>query len=96
MSVEKRNIEDRDFWFTVEHVFKEDPDTGDIIETGKYYCEFSTREPGPMIQGEVLKDDRGRARLFSTSQEAVEAGIREVRLGLASPQGLRRQPSLRD
>jgi hypothetical protein len=85
MAVEKRTIEGRDFWFTVEHVYKENPDTGDIIETGKYYCAFSTREPGPMIQGEVLKVDRGRAKLFSTSHEAVEAGIREVRARLSLP-----------
>jgi hypothetical protein len=59
MVVKKETIDGRQFWFTVEHVYREDPDTGEFTPTGQYYCAFSTREPGPLIQGEVLKDDRG-------------------------------------
>jgi hypothetical protein len=85
MRVEKRTIGGREFWFTIEHVYKEDPDTGDFTPTGRYYCAFSTSEPGPMIRGEVLKDDRGRARLFPTPEEALAAGIHEVESRLLLP-----------
>jgi hypothetical protein len=85
MEVKKRTIEGREFWFTVEHVYKEDPDTGEFTPTGRYYCAVSTREPGPMIQGEVLKDDRGRAKLFPTPEEALAAGIQEVESRLRLP-----------
>jgi hypothetical protein len=85
VEVKKRTIEGRDFWFTAEHVHKEDPDTGDFSPTGQYYCAFSTSEPGPMIQGEVFKDDRGRAKLFPTAQKAIEAGIQEVKSRLHLP-----------
>ncbi len=78
MEVKKRTIEGRDFWFTVEHVSKEDPETGEFTPTDQYYCEFSTREPGPIVRGEVLKDDRGRAKLFPTAETALEAGIQEL------------------
>jgi hypothetical protein len=85
MDVKKLTIEGREYWFTVEHVNEEDPDTGEFTPTGQYYCAFSTREPGSMIQGEVLKDDRGRARLFPTPDEALKAGIREVEARLHLP-----------
>ncbi len=85
MAIEKRIIEDREFWFTTEHVSREDPDTGELTPTGQYYCAFSTREPGPMTQGEVIKDERGRARLFSTAEDALEAGIQEVKSRLRLP-----------
>jgi hypothetical protein len=85
MRVEKRTIGGREFWFTVEHVSKEDPDSGDFVPTGQYYCAFSTSEPGPMIRGEVLKDDRGRARLFPTTEEALAAGMQEVESRLRLP-----------
>ena len=42
-------------------------------------------EPGPMIQGEVLKDDRGRAKLFPTAEKALAAGIQEVKSRLRLP-----------
>jgi hypothetical protein len=85
MEVKKRTIEGRTFWFTMDHVYKENPNTGDFTPTGRYYCAFSTREPGPMIQGEVLKDDRGRAKLFPTPEEALAAGIQEVESRLRLP-----------
>jgi hypothetical protein len=85
VEVRKQNVEGRDFWFTAEHVSKEDPDTGDLIATGQYYCAFSTTEPGPLIQGEVLKDHRGRAQLFPTPEQAIAAGIREVQSRLRLP-----------
>jgi hypothetical protein len=84
MCVEKRNLNGRDFWFTAEQVFEETP-TGGYQPTGGYYCAFSVSEPGPLIQGEVLKDSEGRARLFASPDQAIAAGIREAqaRLGLA-------------
>jgi hypothetical protein len=85
MEVKKRAIDGRDFWFTAEHVYREDPETGEFTPTGQYYCAFSTSEPGAMIQGEVLKDDKGRARLFPTADQALEAGIREVKARLQLP-----------
>jgi hypothetical protein len=85
VEVKKQTIEGREFWFTVEHVYEEDQDTGDFTPTDTYYCAFSTREPGPMIQGEVLKDDRGRAKLFPTAEDALTAGIREVKSRLHLP-----------
>src|SRR5208282_4387122 len=85
MSVEKHTIDGRDFWFTAEQVFEE-TSTGKYQPTTRYYCAFSVREPGPLIQGEVLKDSEGRARLFNSPAEAMAAGIQEVqaRLGLAA------------
>lgn len=85
MELKKLTIEGREFWFTVEHVYNEDPETGAVTPTGQYYCAFSTREPGPMIQGEVLKDDRGRAKLFPTAEKALAAGVQEVRSRLRLP-----------
>jgi len=85
VEVEKRTIDGREFWFTAEHVYKEDSDTGDHTPTGEYYCAFSTTEPGPMIQGEVLKDDRGRAKLFPSTQAALAAGFKEVESRLRLP-----------
>ena len=38
-----------------------------------------------MIQGEVLKDDRGRAKLFPTAEKALAAGIEEVKSRLQIP-----------
>ena len=38
-----------------------------------------------MIQGEVLKDDRGRAKLFPTAEKALAAGIEEVKSRLHVP-----------
>jgi hypothetical protein len=85
VEVKKQTVEGREFWFTVEHVYKEDPVTGDFTPTGQFYCAFSTREPGPMIQGEVLKDDRGRAKLFSTAEKALAAGVQEIKSRLSLP-----------
>lgn len=85
MSVVERTVGGRPFWFTTEQVHREDPGTGGYIPTGRYYVAFSTREPGPLIPGEVLKDERGRARLFASPDEAVAAGVREVEARLAIP-----------
>ena len=85
MSIVKQVVGGRPIWFTTEQVRREDPDTGKNFPTGRYYVVFSTREPGPLIQGEVLKDDRGRAQLFASSDEAVAAGIKEVEARISIP-----------
>ena len=38
MATEKRIIDNREFWFTTEPVYKEHPDTGEFTPTGQYYC----------------------------------------------------------
>ena len=48
-------------------------------------AQFSTTKPGPLIRGEVLKDDRGRAKLFPTAKEALDAAIQEVKSRLSLP-----------
>lgn len=83
MSVSKQAIDGREFWFTAEQVFREVPVTGEYQPSDRYYCAFSVREPGPLIQGEVLKDSRGRARLFDSPEEAIAAGVQEVQARLA-------------
>jgi hypothetical protein len=84
MPLEKRTIGGRDFWLTAEQVFEETP-RSEYKPTNRYYCAFSVREPGPLIEGEVLKDGDGRARLFNSQEEAISAGMQEIqaRLGLA-------------
>jgi hypothetical protein len=69
----------------VDHVSREDPETGDFTPTGQYYSAFSAREPGPSVRGEVLKDDRGRAKLYPTAEAALAAGIQEVKSRLRLP-----------
>ena len=85
MSVEKRTIDGRDFWFTAEQVVEEVPTTGEFRPTGRYYCTFSMRSPGPRIQGEILKDAQARVLLFDSEDEALAAGIQEVRARLSFP-----------
>jgi hypothetical protein len=85
MSIEKRQVEGRDFWFSIERPLQPDPETGDLKEAPGYYVAFSVREPSAILQGEIVKDDRGRARLFPSSAAALEAGIKEVRARLKIP-----------
>lgn len=85
MQTHEKEIEGRKFWFTVERPYRTNEETGELVPAGGYYCAFSTREPGALIQGEIVKDDRGRARLFSTAQAALEAGIKEVQARLSYP-----------
>jgi hypothetical protein len=85
METVKRTIQGRDFWFTINHADKQDPETGELIPTGQYYCAFSSQEPGALIHGEILKDAGGRARLFPTPREALAAGVREVEARLRLP-----------
>lgn len=85
MTVEKRQVGGRDFWFTTERPYTPDPETGELVEAGGYYVAFSVREPSAFIAGEIVKDDRGRAKLFPTAKEALEEGIREVNARLGTP-----------
>jgi hypothetical protein len=85
MATTKRTIEGRDYWLTVAQACRPDPETGELFEIGQYYCTFSNREPGPRNRGQALMDDRGLARLFATSEEALEAGAREVEARLRLP-----------
>ena len=85
MTVEKRQVAGRDFWFTTERPYTPDPETGDLVEAGGYYVAFSVREPSAFIAGEIVKDDRGRAKLFPTAKEALEGGINEVKARLGAP-----------
>jgi hypothetical protein len=85
MTVEKVQVEGRDFWFTTERPYIPDPETGELVEAGGYYVAFSVREPSAFIAGEIVKDDRGRAKLFPTAKEAQEAGINEVKARLGTP-----------
>jgi hypothetical protein len=85
VSIVQRVVGGRPFWFTTEEARREDPNTGESTGIGRYYVAFSTREPGPLVPGEVLKDDRGRARLFTSADEAVAAAVTEVTARLAIP-----------
>lgn len=85
MPVQKLTIEGRPFWFTAEPVSREDPMTGELTPTDQYYCTFSTTAPGALIQGEILKNAQGRARLFPGVAEAWAAGEREVKVRLSMP-----------
>lgn len=85
MPTEKRQIEGRDFWFSIERPYQTDPETGDLQEATEYYVAFSVREPSAIIQGEIVKDDRGRARLFPSAAAALEAGITEVQARINIP-----------
>lgn len=85
MLTEKRQVEGRDFWFSIERPFQPDPKTGDLQEAPGYYVAFSAREPSAILQGEIVKDDRNRARLFPSSAAALEAGIKEVKARVKIP-----------
>ncbi len=85
MPTEKRQVKGRDFWFSIERPYQADPDTGDLKEAPGYYVAFSVREPSAILQGEIVKDDRGRARLFPSPNAALEAGIKEVKARLEIP-----------
>ncbi len=78
MPAEKRQVDGRDFWFSIERPSQPDPETGDLKEAPGYYVAFSTREPSAVLPGEIVKDDRGRARLFPSPAAALEAGVKEV------------------
>jgi hypothetical protein len=78
MTTEKRQIDGQEFWFSIEQPCEPDPDTGDLKDASGYYVAFSLREPSASLQGEIVKDDRGLARLFSSPAEALAAGIKEV------------------
>src|SRR4051812_44313040 len=85
MPTEKHQVEGRDFWFSIERPYQPDPETGDLREAPGYYAAFSVREPSDNLQGEIVKDDRGRARLFPSPAAALEAGIKEVQARLKIP-----------
>jgi hypothetical protein len=85
MSTEKRQVDGRDFWFSIERPYQPDPETGDLEEAPGYYVAFSVREPSAFPPGEIVKDDRGRARLFPSPAAALEAGIKEVKARLEIP-----------
>jgi hypothetical protein len=83
MPTEKRQIEGRDFWFSIERPYQPDPETGELHEAPGYYVAFSVQEPSPLLQGEIVQDDQDRARLFPTPAAALEAGIKEVKARLS-------------
>jgi hypothetical protein len=85
MKVEKRQVSGRDFWFTTERPYIPDPETGALSAADGYYVAFSIREPSALIAGEIVKDDRGRARLFPTAEKALDAGVNEVKARLGAP-----------
>jgi hypothetical protein len=85
MPTEKRQVEGRDFWFSIERPYQPDPETGDLREAPGYYVAFSVREPSAILQGEIVKDDQGLAKLFPSATEALEAGIKEVKARLKIP-----------
>ncbi len=85
MSIAKRQIEGHDFWFSVERPYQSDPETGDLKEADGYYVAFSVCEPSAILPGEIVKDDLGRAKLFRSSAQALEAGIQEVKARLRIP-----------
>jgi len=83
MSVEKRQIDGRDLWFTIERPYDSDPESGELTEADGYFVAFSMSVPSSFNAGEIIKDDQGRARLFKTSELALNAGIKEVKARLA-------------
>jgi hypothetical protein len=85
MKVEKRQVDGRHFWFTIEQPYAPDPETGELTQASGYYVAFSVREPSAMIAGEFVKDDHGRVKLFSTPDEALQEGIKEVKARLRTP-----------
>lgn len=85
MPTEKHQVEGRDFWFSIERPYQPDPETGDLKEAPGFYVAFSVREPSAILKGEIVKDDRGRARLFPSPPAALEAGIKEVKARLKIP-----------
>jgi hypothetical protein len=70
MPTEKRRIEERDFWFSIEQPSQPDPENGDLQETPGYDVAFSVREPSALLPGEIVKDARGRTRLFPSPAAA--------------------------
>src|SRR5579884_3447138 len=85
MKPTRRIIEGHEFWLTTERACREDPGTGDLVPTDRYYCTFSRGEPGARNQGEFIKDDHGLVRLFPTAREALADGVRELEARIRIP-----------
>jgi hypothetical protein len=72
MTVKIIHLKDKTIWLAIDQLRTYSSDFKLIEDKPEFLCYFKLTEPNPIIYGELLRDNEGKPKLFTSIDEAIE------------------------